>query len=255
MSSVINRCRAAPHGLADSRLTGTVPDVIVVIGQPLYREAEAGASVDGLPARVALAAAAHGRPVQLVGKVGEDAAGDAVVLALAQGSVGHVALLREAGRPTPRFIAAGHDTTDAETGAPTGVDDDALEAPAGPDQAEAAAVLDAADVDLALRYLTDFSVVVLADPVDAEVVRVVSSAASWGDSRLIVVVLVGQVAPDGLPPESIVFEGPDADPDGVFAAMVGSFAAALDDGGDPQEAFSIATDGWTPTATNDPDDE
>jgi hypothetical protein len=63
-----------------------------------------------------------------------------------------------------------------------------------------------------------------------------------------VVLPAGAPVPDGLPPDAIVFEAPDEDPDGVFAAMVGSFAAALDDGDDPGAAFNatVQAAGWTP---------
>jgi hypothetical protein len=226
--------------------------VIVVVGQPLYRESEAGATVDGLPARIALSAAAQGRSVQLVGKAGEDEAGDAVVLALAQGGVGHVALLREAGRPTLQAASAGDDAIDAAEQTPTGAVDteDATTGSGGPSEpATAGASLEAADIDLALRYLTEFAVLVLADSAASDVVRVVGAAAGWAGSKLIVVVPTGDPVPEGLPPDAIAFEAPGVDPDGAFAAMVGSFAAALDVGGDPAEAFRSTVDsaGWTPT--------
>lgn len=226
--------------------------MIVVVGQPLYRESETGAEASGLPASVALAAAAHGRSVQLVGKAGEDEAGDAVVLALAKGGVGHVALLREAGRPTS-WAASPRDDLGQTAETPTeAVEADAEREPTASEVAgepgTTAITLDSADIDLALRYLTDFTVLVLADPADPDVVRVAAAAASWGDSRLIVVVPAGRAEPGGLPPDAIVFEAPDVDPDGVFASMVGSFAAALDDGGDPAQAFrsSVDSGGWTP---------
>ena len=40
---------------------------------------------------------------------------------------------------------------------------------------------------------------------------------------------------------------PDGDPDGAFATFVGTFAAALDEGDDPADAFrsSIEAEGWT----------
>ena len=39
--------------------------------------------------------------MELIGRAGDDPAGDAMLLALARASVGHVALLRDPARPTP----------------------------------------------------------------------------------------------------------------------------------------------------------
>jgi hypothetical protein len=221
--------------------------MIVVVGQPLYRATEDRVAADGLAARIALAAAAQDRTVQLVGKAGEDPEGDAVVLALARGGVGHVAFLRDAGTKTPRRaetaqLADDDEARDYDLGL-------AGEAPSAGDFGREP-VLDAADVELALRYLTDFGVIVLTDPVKPDVARIVSEAASWAGARMIAVVSAGAVAPDGLPTDAIVFEAPDADPDGVFATFVGSFAAALDDGSDPATAFkaSAVEGGWRPSA-------
>jgi hypothetical protein len=224
--------------------------MIVVVGQPLYRITEDALGVDGLAARVALSASTRGRSVQLVGKAGEDPEGDAVVLALTRGGVGHVALLRDAGMSTPRASETADidpDAQDRDGGFPT----DRQSAQGQPPGHEPA--LDAADVELALRYLTAFSVLVLCEPADPEMFRVVGTAAGWADARLIVVVPSGIPAPDDLPPDAIVFEAPDAGPDGVFAAMVGSFAAALDDGDDPAVAFrsTVEAAGWTPTPVDD----
>lgn len=222
--------------------------VIVVVGQPHFRMSDDGAAADGLTARIAVAAAALGRSVQLVGKAGEDPEGDAVVLALAAGGVGHVALLRDAGRPTPHApeligpdIEAADEVIDEAR-----VDDEPPEVDRPPKGPTAATALDAADVDLALRYLTDYAVLVLADPAEPDVVKAVADAATWVGARLILILQVRQDVPEGLPSDVIVFEAPDADPDGVFASFVGSFAAALDDGGDPADAFrtSIEADGW-----------
>ena len=107
--------------------------------------------------------------------------------------------------------------------------------------------LEAADVELGLRYLTDFAVVVLAEPADPETIAVVADAARWGEARMILVVGAGLTVPDGLPGDVTVFESPPSDPDGVFADLVGTFAASIDEGTEPGAAFrsSIASDGWT----------
>jgi hypothetical protein len=128
---------------------------------------------------------------------------------------------------------------DADPAEPAGVPT-ATESPPVP-------ALDPADVDLGLRYLTTFAVVVLAEPASLDVVRVAADAASWNAAQLVMVVDAGTDPPDGLPPDAMVFEAPADDPDGVFAALVGRFAAALDDGADAADAFraSIAVEGWS----------
>jgi sugar/nucleoside kinase (ribokinase family) len=221
--------------------------VIVVIGQPVLRDTAegdlAGGVAVGSAARIAITAAGAGHSVQLVAKIGEDPEGDAVMLALARGRVGHVTVSRDAGIATPHVSQAVDEGRD--TGALEAADSAEL-APEGP--RDAASTLDAADIDLALRYLTDFTVVVLAVRADEATVRVVEEATRWAGSRLIVVVPAGGFVPDGLPHDSIVFEAPDSDPDGVFAAFVGSFAAALDDGSEPEVAFRSSVEGlgWEP---------
>lgn len=219
--------------------------MIVVVGQPLYQSSPDGDAVDGPATRIAVAAAGRGCRVQFVGKVGDDPEGDALVLALTRDGVGHSALLRDPGMRTPVSTTLREDAEGPDEAVGATADGGSSVPPTRSN-------LDPADVDLALRYLAEFGVLVLADAVEPQVVRVVAGAASWGEARLIVVVGPGDIVPDGLPPDAIVFEAPDADPDGVFAALVGSFAAALDDGGDAAEAFraSIQTDGWTALPRN-----
>lgn len=214
--------------------------MIVVIGQAVYRASEAGAVVDGLAARIALSAAGHGRSVELVGRTGEDPEGDAVLLALTRGGVGHVALRRDAGMRTPRAS----DLVDDDPGGET--EDPKAGPPPSASETEGEPAMDAADVDLALRYLMDYRVIVLADSVRGDVLSVVSAAAGWADARMIVVASAGAQPPEDLPRDAIVLEGPDSDPGGTFATQVGSLAAALDDGDDPTLAFlaSIAETGW-----------
>ncbi|MFL5682620.1 MAG: hypothetical protein ACJ77O_05720 [Chloroflexota bacterium] len=210
--------------------------MIVVIGSPIGRLSDGVISAAGMSSRVALAAARTGAAVQVVGRTGDDETADGVVLDLARGGVGHVALLRDGSRPTP------------------------LERPDEPDLAEedgSAAVtegpaIDAVDVDLGLRYLTAFEVVVVAEPAPPDLIAVVADAARWSTARMVLVVAAGSAVPEHLPADSVVFEAPDADPDGVFAELVGSFAAALADGVEPGEAFraSVESDGWTEVAAD-----
>jgi hypothetical protein len=216
--------------------------VIVVIGSPIGRLDDDVLAAGGTASRVALAAARLGRTVQIVGKTGDDPTADGVVLDLARGGVGHVALLRDPGRATPLETAT-YDRLDED--AP---EDDAPDADVStPASAPPGPALEAADVELGLRYLTDFAVVVLAEPTDPETIAVVAAAARWGEARMILVVGAGQTAPDGLPGDVVVFESPATDPDGAFADLVGMFAASLDEGTEPGAAFrsSIASDGWT----------
>ncbi len=198
--------------------------MIVVIGSPIGWLRDDGVAPAGTSARAALAAAAAGREVQLVGRVGDDPVADGLLLSLAAGGVGHVALLRDPARRTP--LVPGPWDEDA---APAHGDD---EPP--PPVAELTAIpsLDAGDVDLGLRYLTDYAVVVLAEHAEPDVAAVAAAAASWNGAQLVVVVEPGTEPPAGLPPDAIVFEAPADDPDGDFAALVGRFAAALDDGAD-----------------------
>lgn len=214
--------------------------MIVVVGSPIGRLDDGVVAAGGMASHVALAAASSGRTVQLVGKTGDDPTADEVVLDLARGGVGHVALLRDAGRTTPLdAVHAGDDAADP-VAEPTGGNRDQPDRDVRP-------ALDAADVDLGLRYLTEFTVVVMAEPVGPEVVAIVADAARWGEARMILVIGAGEPVPDDLPGDVIVLEAPDADPDGAFASMVGALAARLDAGTEPGEAFrdSIDVDGWT----------
>src|SRR6185436_2957777 len=88
----------------------TLRGVIVVVGNPVARPSTDGpAAARGLPACVAIAAVAAGGSAQIVGRVGEDPAGEAVLLDLARHGVGHAAVLRDSSRPTPVLAAPGDD--------------------------------------------------------------------------------------------------------------------------------------------------
>jgi ribokinase len=210
--------------------------VIVIVGSPVGRLADGRVETGGVAARAAIAAAQAGTSVQVVGRVGDDPDADRLLLALATGGVGHVAILRDPGRATP--IGSDHPDLD-----PT--DDDPQPA------TEAIPLeLDAADVDLGLRYLTDYRVVVLVPPARPEVLTVVGDAARWAAARLVVVTDRADAPTASLPVDAIVLEAPESDPDGAFATLLGRLAAALDGGADPASAFrdAVSDAGWAVAA-------
>lgn len=194
----------------------------MAIGGLLWRAGEPGAA-DGRAVSIARAATAAGASVQLVGKVGDDPEGDQLLADLARAGIGHVAVLRDAAARTP-VVALLPD--DAET------DDQPLPPPEG-------LGLDAADVELALRYLTDFRVVVVADPLSTDARRSVAEAASFAGAHL-VVVADSSSSGDDLPDGATILQGPTtADADG-FARLLGAYAAAVDRGTAPGAAFDEA---------------
>ncbi len=248
--------------------------MILVIGipgwQPAPDEATSGRS-SGSAVEVARAAVADGARVELVGKVGEDEAGEQLLLDLARAGIGHAALLRDAGSPTLVLPAAGA----AEDAIP---DDELAELVGGevdlalvagdvgseaggsngrvPDEQAITSktraltvsgpVLEPADLELALRYLVDFRVLVIAEDLSESAARVVADGAAFAGASLVVVASPGSVP--ALPDDATVFERPSDDPDAVFAGLVGRYATALDRGEAPEEAFREATaeHGWEP---------
>ena len=122
--------------------------MIVVVGLPAYADSPDGEKcAGGLAVEVAAAARSRGSSVELVGKVGNDGAGDAVVVALGRLGIGHAALLRDPVLPTPVLAPAAADDEAAE------VDAGGPEARLLPEDPDARPALEAADVDLALRFL------------------------------------------------------------------------------------------------------
>jgi hypothetical protein len=187
--------------------------VIVVVGLPIPIATPAGPRAGGLAASVALSAAAAGASVQLVARVVDDASGDAMLQHLTDGGVAHVATLRQ----------------------PATAD--------GP-------VLDAADLELALRYLTNVGVLVLTDD-DPALTRVAVEAADWNHAALVVLLAAGAAVPADLPSTATVLTVPASDPDGAFGSLVGAYAAALDRGVDAATAFrtTITEAGaWSPVS-------
>ena len=204
--------------------------VIVVIGEVMARVDQSG-GVDpaGFAAIAALAAAERGAKVEVVTRLGDDLAGDGVLLAFARAGVGHVATLRDAGLRT-RVVA---DTTEAFLA------DDGEEPEATDDQGSTGrSALDDADVALALRYLTDYRVVVVAHPTDTGIVHEAASAAGWANAHLVVVISAAASMTD-MPDAALVLS---ADPDAEDTAQrVGVYSAALDAGAEPELAYGVLT--------------
>jgi hypothetical protein len=223
--------------------------VIVVIGLPAYADSPDGEKcAGGLAVEVATAAHRRGSSVELVGKVGNDGAGDAVVVALGRMGIGHAALLRDPIRPTPVLVAQAVDDADLGDDATAELDVETAEARLLPEDPEARPALEAADVELALRFLPSSSVVVIADPFSEATTAAGIEGAAFATARLIVLMPAGSAAPV-VPPEATVLEAPPAD-DGSFGRLVGVFAGALDAGIEPKAAFAeaVGAAGWEPSA-------
>ena len=220
--------------------------MIVVIGALGLRGTIDEPAPDGLAPEIAAAAAAAGARVELISKAGDDPAGDAVLIALARAGVGHVATLRDPARLTPVRPAPNEPTDPADPAL-----DDAVESPAGdkaatePDPAprpslnDADPTLDAADVALALQYLTEFEVLV-AVHASPELLAEAISAARYSGARLVVVVPEESEVPTGVPADALVVAAAADDAEGV-GPRIGRYAAALSRGDDAAAAYRDLT--------------
>lgn len=173
----------------------TEQGVIVIIGSPTAQPNKSGVhEAGGIATRIAAKLVRRGDRVELVGRVGADAAGDQAILSLSRDGIGHVALLRDPALVTP-------------------IGDDAQGIP-----------VDAGDVQLGLRYLTSFTAVLLIDPIDASVIRQVTEDAAFVGAQLIIVAerplpadgaAASEVLGGGSPPPLFIsrpqVEGPEFD--------------------------------------------
>jgi sugar/nucleoside kinase (ribokinase family) len=212
--------------------------VIVVVGGLGWRQGDP-AGPAGRACEVALAAAAAGARVEIVARAGDDATGDALMLALSRAGIGHVAVLRDPSHPTPILPALGPVTDDGPVDLAFEV---AAEPPQRQDPAVTGPVLDAADVSLGLQYLTAFGVLVVTDDVAAPAIPVAVEAAGYAGAHLVLLVSgdpSSGAAALTLPPDATVLAVP-ADDAGAFATLVGAYAAALDSGAEPAAAFAGA---------------
>jgi hypothetical protein len=194
--------------------------MIIVVGRPGLAEED---RLDRLAGSIAQAAAQAKARVELVGSIGDDPDGDRVAVALGRADVGHAALLRDPAGVTPR--AGG---------------------PGGPTPR-----LDEADVELGLSYLVDCRVLVVAEPVSADMMSVITDSAAYHDAQLVVVVGPGEPAPEGLSDNATVLEQPsDKVTEPAFARLVGEYAAGLGRGEPPPDAWrrAVGTSGWEPAS-------
>lgn len=216
--------------------------MIVVIGRPALQEGPSPVP-GGRAAEVALAAAAAGARVEVVGRVGDDPAGDQLVLALSRAGIGHAALLRDPSRPTIVLPVP------EEAGFAVEADPEAraLDDPGPP--------LEPAEVSMGLRYLGDFTVLVVADDLTPVALRAAVDGARFAGSHLVLLMAqtdeaepAGEDVIEGLPGDALVLaaRGPgDREP----AALIGRYAAAVDAGTPPEEAFAGAVGrGWESAA-------
>ena len=225
--------------------------MIVVIGDPSLRPAGESltAEPDGPAAAIARGCAQAGAMVQLAGKVGDDPPGDEILLGLTRHGIGHVALLRDAGTTTP--IGQPSIAPPDEDVAPDDADAEAESEPvAAPERPPApVSVLAPEDLDLALRYLSSFSVLVVAQPLQPATLAVAIESAAYSGAHLILIdaTEAETAATSKVPVDDITaLESPADDPDGDFAGLVGRYAAAFDGGAAPAAAFrtALGAAGW-----------
>ena len=176
--------------------------MIVVVGSPVAVVDGASFDAAGLAALTAIELAAKGASVELIGRVGNDAAGDAVVLALGRAGVGHAALLRDAARSTP--IGATSDGIPFDTG----------------------------DLGLALRYLTTFEAAIFIAPVGARqaseaLLSLMRDGAAFAGARLIVVSAESLVASVvGVEESQTMHIAPGDESHAALAARIAALAMA-----------------------------
>ena len=236
MASVRSRRTRAGQGACVE--TGR-DSMIIVLGRPEVQRPELDGELvpGGLAAEVALAIGRAGVDVEIVGSIGDDPEGDRVVIELGRADVGHAALLRD---PAARTPSVGRAATERDLPR-----------------------LDAADVELGLRYVPQCRVLVLADPFDQEALSTALEAADYHGAAVVMVAPAGSVAAESLSDSVTLLERPepeddedDSNPassaaDGVaFAGFIAEYAVRLDRGETPDKAFAAALgdSAWEPSA-------
>jgi len=97
--------------------------------------------------------------------------------------------------------------------------------------------LEPADLDLALQYLPDIRVVIAVE-LEATLLAVVGGAATFAGAPLVVIEPgTGRADAADATAGATVLQAPREDPDETFAGFVGAFAARLDAGEKPADAW------------------
>jgi len=212
--------------------------MIVVLGRPrVYRpEPDGPLAPGGLAAEIALAIGRSGVGVEIVGSIGDDPEGDRVILELGRARVGHAALLRDPAGRTPNL---------------------------GEVEARALPRLEAADVELGLRYLPECRVLVLPDSLDDVAQRQALESAEYHGAAVVVVAPAGSIDATLLSDAVTLLEQPTAEDDeglggdasiaaddATFASFIADYAIRLDRGEMPASAFGAALgdSAWEPSA-------
>ena len=165
--------------------------------------------LSGRAGRIAAAAVGAGAGVELVGSVTDDAAGDAAITQLGREGIGHAALLRMPTSGQPR--------------------------------------LDASDIELGLRYVSECRVLIVADPLDEAGLTAAIDGAQYHRAQLVIAATVERSpAANALPDQATVLAAPAGKDDGAFARLVGLYAAQLDAGRVAADAWrdALTTTGW-----------
>jgi sugar/nucleoside kinase (ribokinase family) len=211
--------------------------MIVVLGRPrVYRPQPNGPlAPGGLAAEIAMSIGRAGEGVEIVGSIGDDPEGDRVVVDLDAAGVGHAALLRDPAARTPTFIRA---------------------------DGQALPRLEAADVELGLRYVPECRVLVIAAVLDADALSKTLESAQYHGAAVIMVAPAGTIDAEALSDEVTLLERPQpedeedaqdesaiAADDAAFGAFVAEYAVRLGRGEPPSEAFAAALgdSAWEPS--------
>lgn len=219
--------------------------VIVVVGSPVAVRTGKRIRPAGRSVAVAQAIRQAGGEPQLVGKIADDLAGDAIVIDLGRRGIGHAALARaESGlTPSATTTARDGDDTSADAELLAGEGEETTTAPPGTSQLPDGIPLEAADLKLALGYLPEIGAIVVAAPLTEEAAKVVADAAAYHEVPLVVLVEPDRRVPPAFA-NAVVLEAPEAEDS--FDRLVGAFAIRLERGDDAREALrdAVAVGGW-----------